>query len=109
MRTATAHDHRQFSLIVELLGDLGANQGLSMADQNFGQTQEDNRMLSGLDSGLFAVAGVIHANADDLVRIGNRRHQRTFRQREVSLGALAVLARPLQRLRFEQFLESPRA
>ncbi|MDT4863810.1 hypothetical protein FQZ97_985340 [compost metagenome] len=65
---AGADDHRQFALVVQLFGNIRADDGCAVADQGGGEAREEGG-VGGLFVGAFLrVVGIVKADADDLAR-----------------------------------------
>ena len=87
---APADDYGQFALVIEALGFQRPDHRLAAADLAVGEAGEDHRMRRGGVAALGEVGGIVDADAEDLVGIGNGRQQFDLGQRVVRPLALQL-------------------
>ena len=99
-----ADDHGHLAFIIETLGFQRPDHRLAAADLAVGEASEDHRMRRRGMAALGQMRGVIDADAEDLVRIGNRRQQFDGRQgvvRPLPLQLLQLIQRAMRQHRFQ--------
>ena len=75
---AFADDDSQFTLVVEIVGNLGSHDIGAMRYQRAVQAQEHARLFRQLATHLEDVTFIIDTDTDDLFRIRHRRQQRSI-------------------------------
>ena len=101
MRSAADHDG-ELRLVVDVLGVGGRdNDLLPAADQRVGELRKPHRRLGYLLPGLGCVVAVVETEADDLLRIGQRRTQPYFSECDPLAHGFGAFADPREPVRVE--------
>src|SRR5581483_10070016 len=85
MAAALADHHGELALVIEMVGELGADHLALVADQRVGETDEHARLLGQLAAHFGGVRLVVHAGAEDFLGLRDHRQEADLRQLVVRL------------------------